>query len=475
MSATDNTIDLDLPRSERVQKVFGIQPTEYQRKLLDYGQEKAKAQTAPKKGRQVGATLTAAMLGADHALFPPEVPTDVLFAAPSQGTANEMFRECKKLFWNAEYSLDQFNIVEDNKETWEFSTGTRILSRTLGNVEQSNNSGNRGMSPTCVIVDEADYTKDATYTEEIRPFFITHETYEFHLFSTPARVGGYFYDKVEEQGQREKETALEDSHGWYSPYWPTKISPFAQDDEIQNAKDELTEDEFAQEYQGEFRSGGGLISPDVLGACIDANRDYNSGLRFLGVDVAGGGDDRLVITDLDEHGVIHNIWAWQESSGPEFLDRLTSIVQGDMVPEPETGTGETADYQSVVVERNGIGEFGADFAERDLGDVIVPLSSGQESKHTLYKRLVRDLESEVLSLPNHQRLKNELLGLQKTTTPTGYWKVQHSSGGHDDYPDSLMLANGARHGLADEFKQTLKKSQTVTYRNGNKPRSGSVR
>jgi len=455
----------DLPRSKRVTELFSITPTEYQAKLLDYGEQKARAQTAPKKGRQVGATLTAAMLGADHALSGPK-GTDVLFSAPSQGTANEMFRECKKLFWNADPSIEQFGVEEDNKETWEFIDGTRILSRTLGNVEQTNNSGNRGMNPTCVIVDEADYTKDATYTEEIRPFFITHEEYEFHLFSTPARVGGYFYDKVEEQGHRELQDAMDGGHGWYSPYWPTEISPFAQESEIQNAREELTEDEFAQEYLGEFRSGGGLLDPETLAPCIQPDREYGSGARYLGVDVAGGGEDRLVITDIDEHGVIHNIWAWKESSGPEFLDRLTAIVQGEMPPDPEAGTGETAEYQSVVVEKNGIGEYGADFAERDLGNVIVPLSSGQESKHTLYKRLVRDLESKALSLPNHQRLKNELLGLKKTTTPTGYWKVEHSSGGHDDYPDSLMLANGARHGLADEFESTLKGgSQTVVRRN----------
>jgi len=460
---TDQLQNLD--RSERVAKLFDKEPTDYQAKLLDYGEQKARAQTAPKKGRQVGATLTAGLIGADHALAGPK-GTDVLFAAPSQGTANEMFRECKKRFWNSEFTLEQFGVEEDNKETWEFVDGTRILARTLGNVEQTNNSGNRGMNPTCVIVDEADYTKDAIYTEEIRPFFITHDEYEFHLFSTPAHQGSYFHDKVEVQGYREIDDAYADDFCWHSPYWPTKISPFAQEDEIQNAKDELTEDEFAQEYLGEFRAGGGLIDSETLGPCITPNRDTDTSHgRFLGVDVAGGGDDRLVVYDLDEPGVTHNIWSWQESSGPEFLNRLTGIVKGTAVPEPEVGTGETPDeYQAVVVEKNGIGEFGADFAQRDLGDVIIPLSSGRESKHTLYKRLVRDLENQSLQLPQHTRLKTQLLALEKTTTPNGYWKVSHPSGGHDDYPDALMLANGARSGLAGEFKKSLKQSTTVETR-----------
>jgi len=453
----------DLSRSERVSKLFDIEPTEYQANLLDYGEQKQKAQTAPKKGRQVGATLTAAMLGADHALC--QKGTDVLFTAPSQGTANEMFRECKKLFWNAEVSLEQFGVVDDNKETWEFADDTRILSRTLGNVEQTNNSGNRGMNPTCVIVDEADYTKDKTYTEEIRPFFITHESYEFHLFSTPSRVGGYFHDKVENVGFRDNTQALKADSCWYSPYWPTKISPFAQEDEIKNAKEELTEDEFAQEYKGEFRAGGNLIGPEKIGPCISPERDFKTGARYLGVDVAGSGEDRLVIVDLDEYGTVHNIWAWQDMTGPDFLNYLTGIVSGDMIPKVEAGTGDVAEYSQVVIEKNGIGEFGADFAERDLGDIICPLSSSAESKHTLYKRLVRDIENQSLQLPDHTRMKQELTSLQKSTTPTGYWKVSHPTGGHDDYPDALMLANGARKGLASEFKKELKQSGTIKRRN----------
>lgn len=461
-----NHITHELTRSQRLEKLFDWEPTDYQQKLLDYGVEKDKAQTAPKKGRQVGATVTAGAIGADHALIGDG--TDVLYSAPSQGTANEMFRECKKLFWNAPVDdwESYFGVVNDNKETWEFADGTRILSRTLGNVEQSNNSGNRGMNPTCVIVDEADYTKDKTYTEEIRPFFITHPKYEFHLFSTPARIGGYFHDKVENQGIRDYSEALDTEHGWYSPYWPTKISPFAQADEIENAREELTEDEFAQEYLGEFRAGGNLVDPELLGKCITPNIERGSGARYLGVDPAGGGDDRMVIYDIDEHGITHNIWAWQETSGPEFLERITGIIRGSMVPEVEAGTGQTPDlgYESCVVERNGIGEYGADFVERDLGDVILPISSGRESKHTLYKRLIRDIEGQDVVLPNHSKLKSELLSLQKTTTPTGYWKVAHPSGGHDDYPDALMLANGARHGLAGEFRTGLKNASEVVRR-----------
>ena len=325
------------------------------------------------------------------------------------------------------------------------------------------------MSPTCVIVDEAAYTKDAVYTEEIEEFFITHPIFEFHMFSTPAGQSGYFYEKVEQEGHRDVDAAYEEDYSWFSPYWPTEISPFAQQDFIEQKREEFDEDTFAQEFLGEFQGGGSLISPDVVTACVgDIVQADPSEARFLGVDPAGGGEDKMVIHDIGASGVTHNIWSWQTVDGPAFLDYITRIVRGDTPPEPDIGHGKTGDYEECVIEKNAIGEFGADFAERDLGNIITPLSSGRESKHTLYKRLVRDLESEAITIPNLRDLTNQLTSLEKTTTPTGYWKVSHPPGGHDDFPDALMLANGARTGLAGEFKKQLRQSGSVTRRKGTK-------
>jgi len=444
-------IELDVARSERVEKVFEITPTDYQAELLDYGQEKPRAQTAPKKGRQVGATLTAAMLGGDHAVFPPVAPTDVLFTAPSQGTANEMFRECKKLFWNSRFSLEELGVIEDNKETWEFSDGTRILSRTLGNVEQSNNSGNRGMSPTCVIVDEADYTRDAVYTDEIEPFFTTHAEYEFHLFSTPANPNGYFHNKVEVQGHRDVESALEgDTFAWYSPHWPTTISPYAQEDFIKKRERELSDEQFAKEFLGEFpKAGGSAISHEVFIKNVNPDRNRNpTHARYLAVDPARKGDDEMVAVDLDETGTCWNIWSFKTMNGPEFVGFLRAVHHEQDFPEPEIGSNSTPGdgYQGILIEENGVGGFGADFAQAGLGGVVQVVTTTNETKQNIYQRLITDLEKGELQLPKHRKLIEQTTSVQKTFTPTGKAKYSHPPGGHDDYPDALAFCNWARHG-----------------------------
>lgn len=461
----------DMARSERVQEVFGHpewsdSPTipEYQAKLLDYGESKDRAQTAPQKGRQVGATTVAGLIGADHAVASGPRGTDVLFAAPSQGTANEMFRECKKLFWESDFTLSEFGVTNDNKETWEFADGTRILARTLGNVEQQNNSGNRGMNPTCVIVDEAAYEKSAVYTEEIEPFFLTHDSFEFHLFSTPAGKSGYFYGKAGAEDNdnpkslRDYEAAVDESWSWYAPYWPTRISPFTSKEFIDRKREELDRATFEQEYLGYFTEAEGSAIPhETLVKNIKPDAERNPAhARYVAIDPARKGSDDMVAVDLDRSGRCWNIWAFEDMSGPKFVGFVQHIHTNGPYPQPEVGTATvpTNGYESILIEENGVGGFGADFAQAGVGDVVKVFRSSNKSKQNGYQRLLTDLEAEELALPNHDTLIRQCERLQKTFTPSGKAKYEHPQGEHDDYPDALMMANWARHGHGQRLQAT---------------------
>lgn len=424
-----------LSRSERVAKLFDFEPTEYQAELLNRCESEAKAQAAPKAGRQVGKTITAGIIGADHAIS--HADTDVLFAAPAQGTADEMFRECKKHFKNGPLTLEQYGVKTDNKTTWEFYNGTRILARTLGDVEREDNPGNRGMNPTCVIVDEAAYEKDAVYIEEIEEFFITHPRYEYILISTPAGKAGYFYNAVEGQN----------TDDWFSPHWPTRISPYAQQDYIEKKRRQLDSQTFAQEFLGEFVEAEDAYLPhSIIKPCIGEIKATEPALRFLGVDPARKGDDRAVYLDLDEHGVIRNIWSEETTSGPEFVGRLKALHRSMASDPPDVGTGSLPDdgYDQILVEENAVGGFGADFAEEGLGNVITQITTSIKTKQKMYQRLKRDLEAQDLTLPNYRLLITQLTSLEYKYTENGYLKVSHPQGGHDDFPDALALANLGR-------------------------------
>lgn len=437
-----------LPRSERVKILFDFEPTEYQAQLLDHLEDTDRGRAAPQKGRQVGATLTAGVVGADHALWAPLLvggPTDVLFAAPGQETADEMFEEAKQRFRDGPLTLEQYGVVKDNEQTWKFASGTRILSRTLGNVGQEDQPGNRGKNPTCVIIDEAAYEKDVVYEEEIEQFFITHPIFEYCLFSTPAGKSGYFYNKVEYDDD------------WYSPHWPTRISPYAQDDYIEEQREKLDSATFAQEFEGKFAEDGGSAIPyETLLPNIDPDRQYDdTQARYLGVDPARGGKDEMVVFDIDANGVCWSVWAFETMDGPRFVELLEILHQQkanleywDAIPAPEVGGGRTptSGYQTILIEENGVGGFAADFAEAGLGDVIRVVNSTNETKQNIYQRLIKDLEAEQLALPNHDKLERQVTKLEKSFTPTGKAKYSAPSGKHDDWPDGMAFSNWARHG-----------------------------
>jgi len=454
-----------LPRSQRVQVAFDFRPTDYQALLLDYPSKVDRAQVAPQKGRQTGATTIAGVIGADHALSNRDV--DVLYSAPGQDTSDEMFTEFKDAFKDGPLSLEQYGVTKDNERLWEFDTGTRALSRTLGNVNQDNNSGNRGFSPTCVIVDEAAYTYDEVFDDELEPFFITHPQYEYYLFSTPAGESGYYYERVQE-GHRDIEGAVGEAFGWYTPYWPTKISPFAQQDYIEKQRRKKDESTFAREYLGEFQSDGDSAIPrSVLMPNIAPNPDRNPREeRVLAIDPARKGSDEMVAFDLTTNGKWWNVWAFESISGPVFLEFCYSVHNKSrfneeievpwegVYPQPTVGQGTVPSdgYKTILIEENGVGGFGADFAEASLGGVVNVFQSTNESKQDGYQRLITDLEKAALMLPNHEKLIKQTTKLQKTFTPTQKAKYAHPSGGHDDWPDALMMANWARHGGGEQLE-----------------------
>ena len=457
-----------LPRSQRVQIAFDWRPTDYQTLVLDYGEEVARAQVAPKKGRQVGATETAGKIGADAALHAGQ--TDILYTAPGQDTADEMFDEFKDSFKQGPLTLEQYGVTKDNERTWKFDSGCRAMSRTLGAVGQDDNPGNRGLSPTVVIVDEAAYEQDKVYTEEIEEFFITHPEYEYYLFSTPAGQSGYFYGKAEVDGIRDYETAVDTDWGWYAPYWPTKISPFAQQDYIEKKREELDSQTFDQEFLGYFaKDGDSAIPHSTLVPNLKPDRERDPAQpRYLGVDPARSGKDEMVAFDLDAEGVCWNVWTFETISGPQFVEFLecvhtdkTELEYLSEYPTPETGAGTTPSkgYETILIEENGVGGFAADFAEAGLGSVIKVVTTSNKSKQDVYQRLIKDLESTALALPKHDKLVRQTTKLQKSFTPTGLAKYSHPTGEHDDWPDGLAFANYARHGGGERLAVNAKQNK----------------
>ena len=427
---TDQLQDLD--RSERVAKLLNWEAFPYQAELLDYANDRDIVKAAVKPGRQVGKTVTGGAIAAERFLS----GHDVMILGPFEDTVSEMMEaarehleRCEQKFSEAGYTL---GTEYRNKTDWKSVEDGRLRARTVG----TDGTQIRGKNPDVVLIDEDAYIKDSIHREVIEPFFSTHDSYEYYLFSTPAGKSGYFYEKVEQD------------ESFYSPHWPSEISPLIDSEFLEEKERELDSQTFAQEYLGEFvDEGQTLFSHEEIRA-ITAESELED-TRFLGVDIAREGTDRTVYTEIDASGNVAVVASEDTSTMDGVLGRIRSLH-------------DERNYERIVVEENSIGGGVVDFGG-DLGNTLSPFKSTTKSKHQLYKSLQKAIESEEITVPQHRKLVDELTSLEFEFTQHGYMKVHHPEGGHDDFADSLAFAHWAMSGTG-QTTVTRRKTRTKMHK-----------
>jgi len=413
----------ELSRAERIAVLFGVDPFDYQRDLIDYVEEAATPKVAIQPGRQVGKTLIGAALAADEIATTPG--EDVLIAAPFQETADEMMREATSLLETAAERLAAMDLslgVEtENKREWAFDHGGRLLSRTLG----VDGVGQRGKNPRFVIVDEAAFAPDSVFEDVIEPFFTTHDTHTFVLTSTPAGDAGYFFEKCR----------LDDD--WFSPRWPTAISPLVDPEWLAERQRKADPRTWRQEYLGEFiGSSDRFFSPELIDdATGDAGFDVDD-LVAVGADIARAGDDRTAIVGVDASGAAKVLVSDADMTLTEASGELARLYDRH---SPAT----------IAVDETGLGAGVVEMLEDEVGGRAVDgIKFTIDRKQSLYNGLKAALEAGDVSVAHHPHLTRELKKLTYSLTAGGKTKITHPDGGHDDHPDALALAVDAFNGPA---------------------------
>jgi hypothetical protein len=405
-----------LSRAERIAVLFGVDPFDYQRDLIEEIEARETPKVAIQPGRQVGKTLIGAALAADAVATTPD--EDVLIAAPFQETADEMMREATQLLETAAERLDAMGLTlgveTKNKREWEFAHGGRLLSRTLG----VDGVGQRGKNPRFVIVDEAAFAPDAVFEDVIEPFFTTHDSYTFILTSTPAGDAGYFFAKCR----------LDDD--WHSPRWPTAISPLVDPEWLAERRRKTDRRTWRQEYLGEFiGSSNRFFSPELIDDVTQPGISFaERDLVAVGADIARAGDDRTAIIGVDSTGAAKVLVSDAELTLTEAAGELAQLY-------------ERCSPSVIAVDETGLGAGVVEMLEQEVGRSVVEGTKFTiDTKQSLYNGLKSALERGDVRLVQHPRLARELKKLTYSLTGSGKTKISHPADGHDDHPDALALA-----------------------------------
>jgi hypothetical protein len=212
---------------ETFRAAFGFDPMPHQVAYLDDGRD-----TLVLKGRQVGMTAAASALAIFTARSGPG--RDAVIISPSQ-------RQSGEVTVRARLGLRELGekLPQDSAGLLRLENGSRIISLP------GNSRGVRGYAPALVIIDEAAWVADETWTAA-RPL-VSASGGRIAVQSTPGAPVGFFY-----------ELATSTPEGWARIHVSSEEVPTIPKDFLARERASMSDALYRSEYLGEF------VSPDSV-------------------------------------------------------------------------------------------------------------------------------------------------------------------------------------------------------------------
>ena len=282
----------------------------------------------------------------------------------------------------------------------------------------------RGFSFHYMVVDEAAYVNERGFETAILPT-LTALGKKCLIISTP-KSKNWFY-KYYLKGNN-------DNTDYISFRGQSTDNPHIDQSFIAEQRLSLPDDIFRQEYMAEFTDAGSEVFRGVDQACIvpQYTKQDKASRCFVGIDT-GLSNDYSVLCIMNEAGRVLLIDRLRGENINTIANRFNDILSRFRV-------------EGGYVEENGIGA-----AMRDL---VIPknrrirgFTTTQDSKTTIVRTLISDLEASIIELPTKElepEVYKELSLYTYKLSNNGKLSFTHQNGLHDDIVDAIMLANKAR-------------------------------
>jgi len=307
----------------------------------------------------------------------------------------------------------------------------------------------RGEGIKFMVIDEAAMVPKAAWTEVLRPM-LTDTMGRAVLISTP-RGKNWFYEMYQR--------GLDERHPDYESFsFPTWESPYIQQSEVDEARETLPEDVFAQEYAGAFLEEAAGVFHGIDRCVFGELEGHNVKHRYcLGWDIAKSQDFSVVtVMDIDH---------WFESEqriAPHVasFQRFNSLRYDFQIDKVQATAWEYDAF--VLFDSTGVGEPIYDEMVK-RGIPCAPYSFNMRSKQALVQNLSLGIQTADLSFPDIPILRSELDAFRYEMSPSGNMIYGAPDGDHDDTVYSLALAYwAAQHPVwakeivvAEEYEEEL--------------------
>lgn len=283
----------------------------------------------------------------------------------------------------------------------------------------------RGYSINYMILDECAYYKEEVFSSVLRPM-LSVQGRKCILLSTP-RGRNWFY-KMFMKGQDET------NHRYASYSCKTADNPFANLDEIEDARKVLPEALFKQEYEAQFVDGNGTVFTNINDAATLTKwqEPITGETYYAGIDIAISGD-YLVLTILNKAGEV--VYCYRDNK-KTFSFMLEQIRISFNKYNP----------RYTLVETNGIGNGIYEYIAK-LHRSVAPFVTTNASKQDIIEDLIFDFQEKAIKIPTKEFFAHyfeELEDFGFTYSPKTKKVIYGGISGHDDCVLSLAIANHAR-------------------------------
>jgi hypothetical protein len=283
-----------------------------------------------------------------------------------------------------------------NEGTVEFFTGER-----LDNL--------RGRKFHLVVIDEASFISDLQngWLNSIRPTLTDYQGRALFL-STP-RGKNYFYSLYMKGGQRD----------WESFKFTTYDNPYILTSEINDAKAQLPNTVFEQEYMANpMENAANPFGAEHITKCI-FSLSLNEPM-FYGIDLAKS-FDWTVIIGLDSEGKVCHFDRFQK----DWLQTKETIKQ-------------IRKHKHIFIDSTGVGDAIVEDLQKYFND-MTGFKYTSTSKQQLMESLASSIHKKEIGFPEGA-IKDELEIFEYLFTSTGV-RYSAPAGFHDDCVNALALAN----------------------------------
>lgn len=282
----------------------------------------------------------------------------------------------------------------------------------------------RGFGLDFLVVDECAFLPRSIWEDVLRPALSDREGRALFI-GTPKGRNWFF--SLFSRGRDEGDL------NWESFTFPTSNNPHIREEEIEDARNLISNQTFRREYLAEFIDDASMVFPGVgeiiRGKLQDpiAKKSY-----FAGLDIARH-RDYTVLTILNSTGSLVYFDRFNKGSWGMMKRRVVAALRrynNAFVWVDSTGVG---DPFLENLRKGGVDARGYTFTRLSKGPLI--------------ENLILAIEEGRIIIPHIEVMVNELMMFEKKITETGYISYSAPSGHHDDCVISLALAFWGMRGI----------------------------